>query len=335
MGISGFIAYTLLGLFPTAVVIGIMYLIYRKSPKLPDDKTLSPPAQEAGKTTKEVPKKNFIFRYKWIILFFFVVFALPQIPGCVMANSPKKGRVVDKTTGQGMADVAVIATAEFSADNGFRFHGGGGGPRCTYKVVTFTDNNGDYSIPNQWLHMTFGIPLLQSESETTWTLTALKPRYAIVEDADDYLAMTDLGVQYNGPNSVGRSPPATWWGLFVSVAPIEMKPVESTLRKQVFYYVRLLSPGVCGTNTHSPNEIKIRKAIYDELLPLVCREDPDAKLNWEQMGRLGLFSPDESKFRQRMRELTPDAMNNHNAGDTPIFRAGDICQAMTVTGEPK
>jgi hypothetical protein len=41
---------------------------------------------------------------------FVLLFGL-QIPGCMTANTPKVGRVVNATTGKGMAGVTVIASA--------------------------------------------------------------------------------------------------------------------------------------------------------------------------------------------------------------------------------
>ena len=66
-----------------------------------------------------------------------------QVPGCVGANLPKRGSVVDASTGQPIAGVAVIASAHFYANVV--------SPECSasnypYRYITTTNARGEFNI---------------------------------------------------------------------------------------------------------------------------------------------------------------------------------------------
>src|ERR1700752_2892876 len=84
-----------------------------------------------------------------VLLAPFAALVLFNLPGFLMARVPKTGRIVDATSGEGIPDVTVIASATFYACGGLVE------TRCAsnteYRMLTRTDANGRY-----WIRPTFG-----------------------------------------------------------------------------------------------------------------------------------------------------------------------------------
>ena len=120
------------------------------------------------------------FRFRWrgvlIVALIFLPF-LSQAPGCVMANSPKVGRVVDEVTGKGLADATVIASARFNVE----LPSGGSGSDMPYRVIARTDRDGNYFIPSTWSHIRFALPGM--DAREAWVITVYKPGYVVARDA--------------------------------------------------------------------------------------------------------------------------------------------------------
>lgn len=98
-----------------------------------------------------------------------------------MANSMKYGRIVDATTGKGIPDVSVIAAANF-------FAGPGLGGDNTYRVISHTDENGNYWIPSTWLQMNIMPPV--GSPHTRWLISAYKLGYVFVGDEQAWSAQS-------------------------------------------------------------------------------------------------------------------------------------------------
>jgi hypothetical protein len=248
---------------------------------------------------------------------------LPQIPSCVMSNTPKSGKVVDAVTGKGMPDVIVIAAATFNA--GPVIHGSS---RATpYRIITHTDANGNYWIPSTWSHLSFGMP--GTDPREKWLITAFRLGYALEGDEKALKAFGEFGRPKYLPLSIVESPKATWQGAVVKVAPLILNPVKLTLKEAAIYYRSIL--GVGGYAIGSPgDEAKLRLYPNEFFLSEVCGMDPSAELDMPTASALALFTERPDEAIHSLRALEPSRWSD--AYHHSVFHAGNVCTAMKVRG---
>lgn len=273
----------------------------------------------------KTPAKPRRFKLRWIVFGLLVIPFLPQVPSCVMANSAKSGRIVDVTTGQGIPDVAVIAAA-----NHYAAGPNGNGGDNTYRVITHTDANGNYWIPSQWVHLFVTLPY--GNSHHTWLISGFKPGYAFVGDDAAWTEYRDDGQPRYWPKSVGITPPATWFGLFVRVEPLEMRPVQLPLRDAALYYKSILVTGNgSGEIWNRPEEVAVRKVAYDIFMPKVCALPPDTAMNEWEVGAYETFVRNPSAYNRAIRKSERKAMDQALVNSKlAVFQARNVCIAMKL-----
>src|SRR5437660_817150 len=97
-------------------------------------------------TLSKRDSRGFRVKWRWVFLVLILAIYFPQMRGCVTVFSPKVGRVVDVTTGQGVPGAAINAASRLGAEG----HGSGDG---VYRVITYTDADGNYRVPGTWSYM--------------------------------------------------------------------------------------------------------------------------------------------------------------------------------------
>lgn len=244
---------------------------------------------------------------------------LPQIPSCVMANTPKTGKVIDATTGKGMPDVLVIAAARFYA--GPVIHGSANS--APYRIITRTDSDGNYWIPNTWMHTTFGLP--GTDPRERWVITAFKLGYVVEGDEEALNVFDEFGNAKYVPRSVVYSPSAMWLGFVVHVQPLVLKPTQLTLKEASVYYNKIAGAGGFAVGKRE-DELNVRLYASEYFRSRVCEMDQDAELDQSAAGALTFFTARPEKAVLTLRTLEPSGFRD--AYQHPIFRAGNVCTAM-------
>jgi len=251
---------------------------------------------------------------RWIIPVSLIMLFGTQIPGCVMSNTPKFGKIIDATTGKGMPDVAVIALGHFFAQN--PIHGSRAG--YVYRLVVHTDENGNYHFPSTWSRVQVGLP--GSGATATWFITALKPGYAIADDDFTQLKVSE-------PTSLAVSPAAWWLGAAIKVDPIKMRPVEPTLDQAAGYYGYIASVGLLFADTRGQEEVALRRAGAEYFLPRICALDEE-EVGWG--GAMGVFAHSRVEFDNEINRLDPDWLKKPNSEGyyLPRHHAKNVCNAL-------
>jgi len=244
---------------------------------------------------------------------------LPQIPSCVMSNTPKSGKVIDGTTGKGMPNVLVIAAAKFNA--GPMIHGSA---RSTpYRIMTRTDTDGNYWIPNTWRHTTFGFP--GTDPRERWFITAFKLGYVVEGDEKAVKAFNEVGKAKYLPRSVVESPSAVWLGFVVKVQPLVLKPEQLTLKEAVAYYTQIA--GVGGYAVGRPeDELEVRLYANEFFQSEVCGMDPSAELDMFTGADILFFTARPEFAVQTLRRLEPSGWGDEYT--RRVFHAANVCTAM-------
>lgn len=252
---------------------------------------------------------------RWIILCLVLLPFSAQIPGCIMVNTPKFGRIVD-VTGKGIGNVAVIALGEFGAQR--LIHGSTG--RYTYRIVTRTDADGNYWIPNTWTHMRFALPGMGAQYH--WYITAFKPGYAIAADIPAFGKLDKIL-----PASLADSPSAFWLGLAIWVKPIEIRPVALSLERASGYYGHIASLGWTFEINSNREEIALRKEGADYFTPRICALDAEQQTGWGS--NMAAFAQDRFNFDKEIDRLDPDWLKEPAIGYRyPHYHAKTICNTL-------
>jgi len=239
-----------------------------------------------------------------------------QIPGCVMAYSPKHGRVVDEQ-GHGVAGATVVAMAHFHAIGWIH----GSANRYNYRVVAQTDAQGDYQLPNTWMYASFALPGM--DANTTWTVIALKPGYIMKAD-EQSVQRADIETP-----SVSHNPSAVWLGAGVRVAPIEMRPVGTqSLADMITYYGHVLSLAPIG-HAQGQDDLALRRDLSDLYLPQICALDPNTSVEWA--GHAAVLSPNRTAFSTAIDAIEPGRLDRSPLNPHPgYYRADTVCKALSL-----
>lgn len=205
-----------------------------------------------------------MFRQVLAVTSLLVVIAfLPQIRGCVAADSPKVGRVVG-ADGRGMPGVTVIASAHFYADGLL----GGAASNYPYRYVTRTDASGAFYIPPQW---SARAALPGTNAREDWLVTALEPGYALVGDEIAWEGFDAKGRPKYFPPSTGLSPGVASEGFEIRLDPLRMRRVDLTLEQFATYYRNIQGLGDPWMGaTIAPEDADLRRRVSDFLTPKIC-----------------------------------------------------------------
>jgi hypothetical protein len=264
-------------------------------------------------------------RLRWaavLVAFVFVPF-VPQIPGCVMASLPKVGRVVDDATGQGLPDVAVIASAIFNAQSPVH----GSAHDFPYRLVVRTDSNGYFRIPSTWSQMRLSLPGL--DARETWVVTAFKPNYAIAHDLDTISQFDSFGRTIFRPWSTTHSPSADWRGLYVAVEPLRMQQVDLKLNEAAAYYRDVIGLGRYVEGSSSGVEVALRSEAFNALSSEVCGANESETVSGDVGVAFRAFAFDSTKFITMLRRLEPSGFADDYSH--PVFHLNSVCQAMRAS----
>jgi hypothetical protein len=241
---------------------------------------------------------------------------------------PKKGQVVDATTGQGLDDVHVIAVATSGAQNlveGTDF-------KQLYRVVTLTNAKGEYSIPNQWDNVRIWFPPLPgTKPRVRWIITAFKPGYAVVGDEQAW-SFDGNGLPKARPLSVHKIPIVSSQLTSVLVEPISLSRVALSPKESASYYGAIVRAG-SGPDEHarkSAAETNLRRTGYDLLTPLVCAMDETEKIDWS----IGEFAYDNHRYVSTLGALEKESLERGAAHGKPaLISAKNECLAIKKAQE--
>jgi hypothetical protein len=281
------------------------------------------------------------FRKRWIL---WAVLALPyllEMPGCVMAHCPKFGRVVDSSTGEGIAGAAVIVTAEYTKEPvaipGVYLESRGS-VTTEYRVVSYTNSYGFYWVESTWLQLDPGhfTPFLGGMSER-WKLTVFKPGYILDSDERAFRTMRDSNGQpiqksiVSQHVSLHERPSSFLLGPITRINNIYLHPIDWDVANYAEYYrsIVMLGANMIIRKTKI-DENGIRKMGYEFFLPKICALDPQQELNWWSSI---LFFTDNNKFLSNLRKLHPSGFTVRekfpvvSSGDQ-TFLAHEVCQSM-------
>ncbi|MHB8744498.1 MAG: carboxypeptidase-like regulatory domain-containing protein [Sulfuricaulis sp.] len=269
------------------------------------------------------------FKKRWIFFWIGALFYLPMIPGCIIAHSPKFGRVVDITTGAGIADAYVIAAA-YMVDRGDGFIEAHTATTTEYRVVVRTDSNGRYWIPNTWLHLDFDhfYPFFGSHEES-WKLTVIKLGYVLEDDWREHEDAIERGrSKATSIKWSKRQPGALWLGPVVKVQPIVLRPVQMDVGDATRYYGHAVSLGTELLRRElTSDEIALRDTTYEYFLPRVCAFDPEEKIDWGVS--LSALVLDSRRYIDRWNALDKKGYEVlTQTGKSPPSSAKYVCEAM-------
>lgn len=237
-----------------------------------------------------------------------------------MANMPKSGRLVDESTGKGVPDATVIASAIFNAENPIH----GSARDEPYRVLTTTDEDGRYYIPSTWGHLRLALPGMDARER--WIITAYKPGYVVAADDEDLRKFRQSGLNKFRPKSTTFSPAATWLGFWVQVDPIALRRVELSLKEAVTYYRDVLGAGLYVENARDDAEVALRAQAYATFEPMICGLEQDDIVDQNTGGAFASFAFNSVKFVLALRSMEPDGFGD--ASTHPVFHAGSVCQAL-------
>jgi len=279
-------------------------------------------------------------RYVRIAIFLIPIFIyLPQIPGCVFVAMPKHGRIVDKATGRGIEDVAVISTDEFSVCNEIvGFH-------CSvnkeYRVVVRTSKDGNFSVPGQLgsLSAERFMPwfLLNGETKTNILIIPFKPEYILSEDV--HLA----------PKQFPESLVTERNSYSPTIPDLQMERATMPFEDLAPYYAAIVMAGsqrfmMDETDSHVIESVRAPGQGY--LTDHVCSMAPETILRWPVTHAVSIFFDADtaynvkrhvyvpSSFRKSLFALEPQGFKNVS-GDIaydpayPGFHAGNICKTIS------
>ena len=275
------------------------------------------------------------FKIRWLILGVLALFYLPLVPGCIMAHAPKSGRIVDETTGKGIPNAFVIVAAEMTNSGGTPWESHTA-TDTEYRVVVHTDSDGNYWIPNTWLHLDFAhfYPFFGSHRER-WVLTAFKPGYVIADDErnwDEIPPNAPYYLQSARFNASAHPPAAYWLGLFVKVEPLLMHETTLSIGDSARYYGSVIGTGQFGIKREwTTDELSMRDASTLFFLPRICALDPEQEIDWGH--NIGAFVIDPKKYRNRWHELDPSGFERASQTGKDRSKAKYVCEAMKDTVE--
>lgn len=241
------------------------------------------------------------------------------------AYAAKTGKVVDAQQ-KGIPDVAIIASAKFE----LRYALEGGAQGVLYRFVTYTDTDGNYSIPGMWSHAMTMFPVLPGATpRVKWVITAFKPGYLIVGD-ENGLVLDEKGRPVAEPNSVDTSPETHGWFAAMRIAPILMAQANASLQQVAIYYERVVwAQGWPENSRFSPSEVALRKIGYDFLVPFVCAAPSDQRMNWNPAN----FAYDRVKVFDELERTEPTNWDAAYSQPSLAYKtAKNICSAMTGAG---
>jgi hypothetical protein len=260
----------------------------------------------------------------WILFGFALLLLLifsPQLPDAFFACAPKAGRVVD-TTGHGMPNVFVLASAHFDA--GPLVHGGSAN-RSLYNVIVRTDSNGDFAIPAQWSHFTLGLP--GTGPTVSWVVTAFSPGLAVTGDEDGW-RFDQNGDAFYPAKSTAEAPSASWHGTHLRLQPIVLRAASLSLAEAVAYYRKVLLVGLPDRNHAGPMEDELRRAAYRFFQPLACTSPPDSSVSMRTARYLTMFTISDHASEERLRDIDPPRWQALSYSDALPYSAAEVCDAL-------
>lgn len=268
---------------------------------------------------------------KVILLLLSPLFAiwLFYLPSFLMARVPKTGRVVDSTTGEGIAGATIIASAMYYACGGLVE------ARCAdnpeYRVVTHTDASGRY-----WIRPTFGglwplFPVVGDRREE-WYIAVVEPGYAVVGDHVAWTSLNELGAPTFFPPSASDVPAAYSLVLFAIVEPIRMYRVDLDLEQTALYTSELIVHHSAGVeNWNRPEEVALRRGIFAPMQTSVCARADGADFDYGTFSAFARLAPDGTAFFRRAQQIDASIMQDPKAKHR--YSAAMICEEMKA-GNP-
>lgn len=274
----------------------------------------------------------------------------------------KHGRVVDATTGAGIAGVTVIATWHSS---GFGWSGGGGG--CDLAKVATTDTNGDYVITDISKELDISrrrpermFPSLSLDSswlDYSWRLVVYAPGYLRKGDAEDFQARPLSSEPTPNPGDPHHMlapiqtvyfawqislPRVTSVGKVVEVAPIQLIPTKLDPSHEIVYYERVLrAMNNCGRvysargSAYSPPEIAaIQQDMQQRIRDLPCSLPPTAIIESNVVDEYMYLFVNFPLTTQRTLERA-GLTNKYGPPWHKATTAGLLCNAVTEENEAR
>jgi len=282
--------------------------------------------------------------------FIFAIYG-SQLPGCLRAQLPKTGRVVDKFSGEGVPNAAVIVVEKHVAVGGFPF------PResisFAYRELTHTDERGYFRSSTHFSDLEFDsyMPcgLFRWECSEQVFVTALKPPYVAIN------AMPFISE--NPPPVAERffEPASERW---VDTGTILMDASPHDIWQLARYYRLIASLGIRTTRIGedlSPEAVRfIKEPVHQYFTSQVCHLYPEDELSSEQVRNAAAFIDHgihtnhqtsklvPTEFVQELYAAAPEGFDR----DAPRgwiqykpsyvgFRAGTVCDLMSKIGVSK
>jgi hypothetical protein len=249
-----------------------------------------------------------------------------QVPGCVATLGPKIGRVIDKDSGNGIADVAVVADGHFMQSGLWQNF-----QTCTYSVIAYTDKDGNFELPNAFSHMTIGMPYA---GPTQWfELTASKSGY-VPGDVALPFKFDVLGSLHESVRSWSSlNQPRSWTDVYTRMPNLELKRAELTLKERVALFPTTGLTAFEGCPTDTEFVLQMQSAVrdfYRAEMKSVCNSPPDEQMETSTVGVLGSNAFDHDKFSKRLSQLAIPSVQRFQPGTNYRYRMGDVCEAMSA-----
>lgn len=272
-------------------------------------------------------KHKFLY---WVLIPLLLVVGwvlLPLASNAIVYGS-KSGQIVEAETGAPISGAFVIASAAFAARNPVE----GGTHGVMYRTIVQSDANGRFEIPSSWSTAVMPVPFVHNVvPRIAWTVTVVKPGYILASDENQVDSITSGGRKELRPRSTTAPPQTQGWMGTWTLAPLKLKKRDLTPRQASTYYSEMI--GALGFQTPTqrflPAEVAVRKAIYDELVPLACNADPKSLLDWDAVGFA--YNPIEAVHQLQL----VDPTDRDAAERNPVMgykQAGHICMVMMTSG---
>jgi hypothetical protein len=240
-------------------------------------------------------------------------------PSFFPAFSLKVGRIIDHDSGQGIADADVVVAGWYSQKGSWRDVS-----FCTYVAITTTDQNGNYHLPSEYLHMVVGLP--SADPKNSWYIYASKDGYVKAD--------TKWPLQYDIDGSARGITrwDSRWYvtprsGFEIQIPPIELMQVDISLTQRIAYFRETGFGANCSDDLTylKPMRQAVRR-FYESVTHVICTSAENDTIESTTVNLLTLWADDTQEFMAAWQALDPQLSHHEMVATSKAYRMGDVCK---------
>ena len=222
---------------------------------------------------------------------------VPQIPDVLRVYGEKKGRIVDRDSGEGIPNATVVAEGFIGYPSVMRWE-----VACTYTAMATTDENGFYRLPSEFSHRRFGAPF--ERRMHYFELRASKDGY--VDAATKWPLHLDPNGYVTSSLKAWTSleHPPSFNGLEVEVPTFYLLQAELPLPEKIAYFEQTGLTFYCAPYdpTFDPRR-KLQSDFYQSVVTQICAGPPDETIGQTTLEILLHYAPRSQGFISEMQKV--------------------------------